>query len=180
MQSYAFQPQQQFRYTMGKNATDSAMIIDAMGLLQSGRIDGCCIVSSDDDFTRLATCVREHGLFVMGSGKPRTPKAFVNAWDVFVPATNLAAEQKSREPAGENNNWTKVVRQAISAAARDDGWAFLGAVGSLVRETGPAFDSRSFGHRQLSGLVKSKPEVFRTRMSKNEYGATAIDVKVAD
>ena len=180
LQGHAFQPQQQFRYTTGKNATDSAMIIEAMDLLHSGRIDGFCIVSSDSDFTRLATRIREHGLFVMGIGEPKTPKAFVNACDIFVLTTNLATERKSGELAEENNNWTKVVRQAISVAAQDDGWAFLGTVGSLVREIDPAFDSRSFGHRQLSGLVKSKPEVFRTRVSKNEHGAAVIDVKVAD
>ena len=176
LQGHAFQPQQQFRYTTGKNATDSALIIDAMDLLHSGRIDGFCIVSSDSDFTRLATRIREHGLFVMGIGEPKTPKAFVNACDVFVLTTNLATERKS----GESNNWTKVVRQAVAAAAQDDGWAFLGAVGHLVRELDPAFDPRSFGHRQLSALVKSKPDMFRTRESKNEHGAAVIDVRVAD
>ena len=176
LQGHAFQPQQQFRYTTGKNATDSALIIDAMDLLHSGRIDGFCIVSSDSDFTRLATRIREHGLFVMGIGEPKTPKAFVNACDVFVLTTNLATERKF----GENANWTRVVRQAVAAAAKDDGWAFLGAVGHLVRELDPAFDPRSFGHRQLSALVKSKPDMFRTRESKNEHGAAVIDVRVAD
>lgn len=180
LQGHAFQPQQQFRYTTGKNATDSALIIDAMDLLHSGRIDGFCIVSSDSDFTRLATRIREHGLFVMGIGEPKTPKAFVNACEVFVLTTNLAADRKAGEAPEGNDDWTKVVRQAVSAAAQDDGWAFLGAVGVLVRKLDPAFDPRSFGHRQLSALVKSKPRVFKTRISKNEHGAAVIDVKVAD
>ena len=176
LQGHAFQPEQQFRYTTGKNATDSALIIDAMDLLHSGRIDGFCIVSSDSDFTRLATRIREHGLFVMGIGEPKTPKAFVNACDVFVHTTNLTTEQKTGEAHEENDGWTKVVRQAVSAAAREDGWAFLGTVGSLVRKLDPAFDPRSFGHRQLSALVKSRPKVFRTRESKSGV----IDVMVAN
>ncbi len=177
LQDHAFQPQQQFRYTTGKNATDSALIIDAMDLLHSGRIDGFCIVSSDSDFTRLATRIREHGLFVMGIGEPKTPKAFINACDVFVLTTNLATEKKTGKIAEENEGWTKVVRQAVSAAAQDDSWANLGVVGGLVRKLDPAFDPRSFGHRQLSALVKSKPKVFTTRVSKS---GAVIDVKLAD
>ena len=180
LQEHAFQPQQQFRYTTGKNATDSALIIDAMDLLHSGRIDGFCIVSSDSNFTRLATRIREHGLFVMGVGEPKTPKAFVNACDVFTLTTNLASEGKVGKAPKGSDDWTKVVRQAVSAAVREDDWATHGAVGHLVRKLDPAFDPRSFGHRQLSALVKSKPAVFRTRVHKNEHGATVIDVKVTD
>ena len=150
-----------------------------MDLLHERRVAGFCIVSSDSDFTRLATRIREHGLFVMGIGEPKTPKAFVNACDVFALTTNLATEGRTGEASERSNDWTKVVRQAVSAAAQDDGWAFLGAVGVLVRKLDPAFDPRSFGHRQLSALVKSKPEVFRTRAYKNEHGAAVIDVKVA-
>src|SRR5512140_1416606 len=92
---HAFQPIQQFRYTVGKNATDSAMIIDAMDLLHSGVVDGFCLVSSDSDYTRLATRIRETGIFVMGIGEKKTPKAFVNACDVFVYTENLVAENKA-------------------------------------------------------------------------------------
>ena len=179
LQNHAFQPEQQFRYTTGKNATDSALIIDAMDLLHSGRIDGFCIVSSDSDFTRLATRIREHGLFVMGIGEPKTPRAFVNACEVFVHTTNLADDPKTGTAAADED-WTKVVAQAVGAAAGEDGWAFLGAVGTLVRKLDPAFDPRSHGHRQLSALVKSKPAVFRTRVSKNEHGASVIDVRLLD
>ena len=180
LQNDAFQPQQQFRYTTGKNATDSALIIDAMDLLHSGRIDGFCIVSSDSDFTRLATRIREHGLFVMGIGEPKTPRAFVNACEVFVLTTNLGGERKAENAPEGNGDWTKVIRQAVAASAREDGWAFLGAVGSLVRKLAPAFDPRSFGHRQLSALVESNPATFRTRVSKNEHGASVIGVRLVD
>ena len=139
LQNDAFQPQQQFRYTTGKNATDSALIIDAMDLLHSGRIDGFCIVSSDSDFTRLATRIREHGLFVMGIGEPKTPRAFVNACEVFVLTTNLGGERKAGNAPEGNGDWTKVIRQAVVASAREDGWAFLGAVG-VWSALDPAFD----------------------------------------
>ena len=92
---HAVQPIQQFRYTIGKNATDSAMIIDAMDLLHSGVVDGFCLVSSDSDYTRLATRIRESGVFVMGIGEKKTPKPFVNACDVFVYTSNLVTEHKS-------------------------------------------------------------------------------------
>src|SRR5919206_3106561 len=92
---HAFQPIQQFRYTVGKNATDSAMIIDAMDLLHSGVVDGFCLVSSDSDYTRLATRIREAGVFVMGIGEKKTPKPFVNACDVFVYTENLVEEKKA-------------------------------------------------------------------------------------
>jgi len=94
---HAFQPIQQFRYTVGKNATDSAMIIDAMDILHSGVVDGFCLVSSDSDYTRLATRIRETGIFVMGIGEKKTPKAFVNACDVFVYTENLVAEKKATQ-----------------------------------------------------------------------------------
>jgi ABC-type sugar transport system substrate-binding protein len=95
LQSYAIQPIQQFRYTIGKNATDSAMIIDAMDVLYEKGVDGFCLVSSDSDYTRLATRIREKGIFVMGIGKKNTPRAFVNACDVFVFAENLVSETTS-------------------------------------------------------------------------------------
>src|SRR5512143_3633488 len=94
---HAFQPIQQFRYTVGKNATDSAMIIDAMDILHSGVVDGFCLVSSDSDYTRLATRIRETGIFVMGIGEKKTPKPFVNACDVFVYTENLVEEKKSTQ-----------------------------------------------------------------------------------
>src|SRR5690606_22841367 len=94
---HAFQPIQQFRYTVGKNATDSAMIIDAMDIMHSAVVDGFCLVSSDSDYTRLATRIRETGIFVMGIGEKKTPKAFVNACDLFVYTENLQAEKKAAQ-----------------------------------------------------------------------------------
>ena len=104
LQVYALHPQQQFRHTTGKNATDSALIIDAMDLLHSGTIGGFCIVSSDSDFTRLATRIREQGLFVMGIGKPETPKPFVNACGLFVYTTNLDPKAKTAATTNKSKN----------------------------------------------------------------------------
>ena len=104
---YAVQPVQQFRYTIGKNATDSAMIIDAMDLLHSGVVDGFCLVSSDSDYTRLATRIRESGVFVMGIGEKKTPRPFVNACDVFVFTSNLVAESKGHRPPSQKRSQPK-------------------------------------------------------------------------
>lgn len=112
---HAVQPVQQFRYTVGKNATDSAMIIDAMDLLHSDVVDGFCLVSSDSDYTRLATRIRESGVFVMGIGEKKTPKPFVNACDVFVYTSNLVAEHKITRPAAQKQ--TRRGRKPVSSAA---------------------------------------------------------------
>ncbi len=195
---FAFHPQQQFAYTTGKNATDSAMIIDAMDLLHSGRLRGFCIVSSDSDFTRLATRIREQGVFVMGIGAPHTPKSFVNACEIFVRTTNLVGDtaDDAAPPDGQSaveddaatpdeqsaveEDWQRMVVNAVSAAAGEDGWAFLANVGDLLRKLDPAFDPRTFGHKQLSALVRSKPHIFRLRESKNELGSSVIDVRVLE
>src|SRR5512142_736271 len=142
---HAFQPIQQFRYTIGKNATDSAMIIDAMDVLHSNVGDAFCLVSSDSDYTRLATRIRETGIFVMGIGEKKTPKPFVNACDVFVYTENLVTEQKktrtgrrksTRRPRGETEAKVEaeskidpdpmpLLEQAYEMAVREDGWARL-------------------------------------------------------
>src|SRR5215211_3549045 len=141
---HAFQPIQQFRYTVGKNATDSAMIIDAMDILHSGVVDGFCLVSSDSDYTRLATRIRETGIFVMGIGEKKTPKAFVNACDLFVYTENLVEEKKvaqqrrsvssraKKASAGTETEAEKeeadpmpVLSQAFEMAVGQDGWARL-------------------------------------------------------
>jgi hypothetical protein len=113
---HAVQPVQQFRYTVGKNATDSAMIIDAMDLLHSGVVDGFCLVSSDSDYTRLATRIREAGTYVMGIGEKKTPKPFVNACDVFVYTSNLVAEQKPHRPAAQRRNPPRKKPETIASA----------------------------------------------------------------
>jgi uncharacterized LabA/DUF88 family protein len=151
---HSIQPIQQFAYTSGKNATDSAMIIDAMDLLYSNRFDGFCIVSSDSDFTRLASRIREAGLMVYG---------FVSACDKFVytevlvgTVENEASEPPVQRSANELRGDTKLVnliRNAIDAGSDENGWASLGAIGSIINKRSPEFDSRNYGYSKLSGLI---------------------------
>jgi uncharacterized LabA/DUF88 family protein len=157
----SIQPIQQFAYTTGKNATDSAMIIDAMDLLYSGRFDGFCIVSSDSDFTRLAARIRESGLTVYGFGQRKTPKAFVAACDKFVHTENLTAPAEA-PPAPQraaasglkgDARLVNLLRGAVEAASDDDGWAHLGTVGGLISKQQPDFDSRSYGYGKLGELL---------------------------
>ncbi len=180
LHTYAVQPIQQFRYTIGKNATDSALIIDAMDLLHSGTVRGFCIVSSDSDYTRLATRIREHGLFVMGVGRSNTPKPFVSACEVFIYTENLLpnTEEESPVAALASSDWTEFAVRAVEMAVQEDGWAFLGAVGNHLRQLDPAFDARTYGFNQLSPLIKSQPLLFETRESRAPSGATLIYVRL--
>ena len=180
LHNHAFQPAQQFRFTVGKNATDSALIIEAMDLLHAGTVAGFCIVSSDSDYTRLATRIREQGLFVMGIGRSDTPKSFVNACEVFVYTENLSPQDGRGTQIGEldSSDWTTTAVRAIEMAMRDDGWAFLGAVGHYMRQLDPAFDPRTYGHKQLSLLMKSQPGLFELRDLKTDGGPSVIDVKL--
>lgn len=156
LNEYALQPIQQFSYTSGKNSTDSALIIDAMDLLHSERLDGFCLVSSDSDFTRLATRIREAGLVVYGFGERKTPKPFVAACDKFVYTEILRDEAAPQiaQPAGELK---AILREAVQASMRDDGWSPLPAVGSLISKTNPDFDERNYGYRKLGELVRAQP-----------------------
>ena len=159
----SIQPIQQFAYTSGKNATDSAMIIDAMDLLYSERFDGFCIVSSDSDFTRLASRIREAGLIVYGFGETKTPKPFVSACDKFIYTEVLVGANEDEEkatsaplPAAELRGDTKLLnglRNAIKDASDENGWAALGGVGSILNKRMPDFDSRNYGYAKLSGLI---------------------------
>lgn len=158
--SHSIQPIQQFRYTVGKNATDSAMIIDAMDLLYSQRLDGFCIVSSDSDFTRIAARIRESGLIVYGFGERKTPQPFVSACDKFIYTEFLLnkGEDKSAiaKPApsiGKDKRLAKLLRDAVDASSDDTGWAFLGLVGSYLVKQMPEFDARSYGYSKLRELV---------------------------
>lgn len=160
----AVQPIQQFRYTTGKNATDSALIIDAMDVLHAGVVDGFCLVSSDSDFTRLATRIREAGLDVYGFGERHTPEPFVAACDKFIymeilkqkpadaqePATDAVAV-----PVKELMQLQPLMIAAIDANAREDGWAPLGGVGGHIGKVHPSFDSRNYGFKKLSDLVRT-------------------------
>ena len=168
LQTHAIQPIQQFRYTIGKNATDSAMIIDAMDLLYSGTVDAFCLVSSDSDYTRLATRIREKGFFVIGIGQKKTPRAFVNACDVFVYTENLAPPKPERKKTTQKKGTTKtketpkpdpmpLLKQAYNNAVQEDNWAFLGSLGHHLRRLDPGFDARTYGHSQLSALIRAHP-----------------------
>jgi uncharacterized LabA/DUF88 family protein len=186
---HAFQPIQQFRYTIGKNATDSAMIIDAMDILHSGVVDGFCLVSSDSDYTRLATRIRETGVFVMGIGEKKTPKPFVNACDVFVYTENLATEQKAQVAARkpkpgakktkEDSDPMPLLSQAFEMAVQEDGWARLDTMGSNLYQLDPGFDPRTYGQRQLSRLVKSLRDQFEMR-TQEVNGVPLIRVRLKE
>jgi uncharacterized LabA/DUF88 family protein len=166
----AVTPVQQYGYTTGKNATDSAMIIDAMDILYSEKVDGFCIVSSDSDFTRLATRLREAGMQVIGIGEKKTPEPFIVACDRFIyieilkrqskqiDSKDLKVSAKKEEKEEIEKITPKVIRlisSTISDLADDDGWAFLGDVGSLLQKKQPNFDSRNYGFQKLTPLIKS-------------------------
>jgi uncharacterized LabA/DUF88 family protein len=164
----AITPIQQYGYTTGKNATDSAMIIDAMDILYSEKVNGFCLVSSDSDFTRLATRLREAGMQVFGIGEKKTPDSFIVACDKFIYIEILKyqsegsesemTESKSSQKDNIDKITPKVIRlisSTISDLADDDGWAFLGDVGNLLQKKQPNFDSRNYGFQKLTPLIKS-------------------------
>jgi uncharacterized protein (TIGR00288 family) len=165
----AISPVQQYGYTSGKNATDSAMIIDAMDILYSDRVDGFCIVSSDSDFTRLATRLREAGMHVIGIGERKTPNPFIVACDRFIYLEILAAAnkpvRKGQAPArkekaspGVEKITPKVIgliEATVHDLADDDGWAFLGDVGGLIQKKQPNFDARNYGFEKLTPLIEA-------------------------
>lgn len=159
LHKFAIQPIQQFRYTTGKNATDSSLIIDAMDLLHAKQLDGFCIVSSDSDFTRLATRIREAGLLVYGFGEAKTPEPFVAACDKFI-YTEILKAQPSEEAVPDSQAiipLEQVIRPAVEATARDSGWSALSAVGSLIPKNHPSFDPRNYGYPKLGELVRKQP-----------------------
>jgi Fe-S-cluster formation regulator IscX/YfhJ len=187
---HAFQPIQQFRYTIGKNATDSAMIIDAMDILHSGVVDGFCLVSSDSDYTRLATRIREKGVFVMGIGKKNTPKSFVNACDVFVYTENLVTEKKlvtkqshaktgKKKEDKEETDPMPILTQAFEMAVGQDGWAPLAGMGNALYQLDPGFDPRTYGHKQLSKMIVNLKEKFEMR-TQNLDGTSILYVKMKE
>lgn len=162
----AINPVQQYGYTKGKNATDSAMIIDAMDVLYSGKVDGFCLVSSDSDFTRLATRLREAAMLVIGIGEKKTPNPFIVACDKFIYLEILKAgaqeENEDNTKASESDDVEKItakvirlITATINDLSDDDGWAFLGDVGSLLQKKQPNFDSRNYGFPKLTPMIKS-------------------------
>jgi uncharacterized protein (TIGR00288 family) len=194
LNNHAVQPIQQFRYTVGKNATDSAMIIDAMDIIHSGVVDTFCLVSSDSDYTRLATRIREEGLFVMGIGKTTTPKPFVNACNIFTYTENLELEDEdlqgveitvevvpnkeetTKNPEQKPSTGSKknqrpnpvpLLKEAFSMAGDSD-WVHLGLFGNYLSQLDPGFDPRTYGFKQLSQLLKAYRNFFELRFSESE------------
>jgi uncharacterized LabA/DUF88 family protein len=184
LQEHAIKPVQQFAYTTGKNATDSTMIIDAMDLLYTRRFNGFCIVSSDSDFTGLALRIREEGLMVYGFGEEKTPDAFRKACHKFIftevlrPASAPDVTPETQEKVSPKDTMTtakpakqakpttrpfpkKFVLQALEQALDDSGWAHIGTFGSFLVKLQPDFDSRLYGYKKLSELVKAKTDVFQ-------------------
>lgn len=154
----AIQPMQQFSYTTGKNSTDSSLIIDAMDLLHAGSLNGFCLVSSDSDFTRLATRIREAGLVVYGFGEKKTPQPFVAACDKFIYTEILRPQQAQIiQDDTEPEALEPMIRTAVTATARDNGWAPLSAVGSMIVKNSPSFDPRNYGCQKLGELVRKQP-----------------------
>ena len=159
----AITPIQQYGYTTGKNSTDSAMIIDAMDILYSGKADGFCIVSSDSDFTRLAIRLREAGMRVIGIGEKKTPNAFIVACEKFIYIEIISAALDKKEPkmetempSAQKSELIKIISTAINDLAEDDnGWVNLGAVGQLILKKKPDFDPRNYGYPKLSLLIKN-------------------------
>ncbi len=161
---HAITPIQQYGYTTGKNATDSAMIIDAMDVLYSEKVDGFCLVSSDSDFTRLATRLREAGKMVIGIGEKKTPNPFIVACDkfIYIEILRRSAEPKVAKKTDQKSSLDKITKREINliaASIRDlsdeDGWAFLGDVGSLIQKKQPNFDARNYGFEKLTPLINS-------------------------
>jgi uncharacterized LabA/DUF88 family protein len=179
---YAIQPIQQFSYTSGKNATDSAMIIDAMDLLYSEKLDGFCIVSSDSDFTRLAARLRESGRTVYGFGEKKTPRAVVSVCDKFIYTEILRdAQEETDEEEGKpasrirrdfkvDRQLLKLLRGAVDDLADESGWAYLGSVGQKINNRSSEFDPRNYGFKKMGDLFRAIPQ-FETEERPQENGS---------
>jgi uncharacterized LabA/DUF88 family protein len=198
---YSIQPIQQFAYTSGKNATDSSLIIDAMDLLYTRRFDGFCLVSSDSDFTRLAARLREQGLEVIGFGEQKTPQPFVKACDKFIYTELLRDDAESPEAESSTSNLDpsastnkcetlasppteptvaaqkipmKLITKALDDISDEDGWASMAALGENLRKLKSDFDSRLYGYKKLSELIKAR----NGQLELQERGTTATGGKV--
>ena len=184
----AITPIQQYSYTSGKNSSDSALIIDAMDILYSGKVDGFCIISSDSDFTRLATRLREAGMKVFGIGQKKTPNPFIVACDKFIYMEIIAVPESEETTTTPTATKTKNVPQQRTAVdkktlhliastiddlADENGWAFLGDVGNLLLKKQPNFDPRNYGFQKLTPLIKSLPQ-FEIDKRESERGGTKL------
>lgn len=169
--NYSITPIQQYAYTTGKNATDSALIIDAMDILYSKNVDGFCIISSDSDFTRLAARLREAGMYVVGMGEKKTPTPFISACEIFKYLEVLAAvpsnsdethpdvwiekHAAAEEGMARTNELIASIRLIVTETSDEDGWAFLGAVGKKLNKRYPDFDTRNYGYAKLTPFISS-------------------------
>lgn len=181
---HAITPVQQYSYTTGKNATDSAMIIDAMDILHSNKVDGFCIVSSDSDFTRLAIRLRESGMLVIGIGEKKTPNPFIVACDKFIYIEIIGKSEAPKKterttaPAAPakikidsiDNKFIQLLKNSVEDLADDDGWAALAAVGALINKKKPDFDPRNYGFPKLTPLIKSLKKHFDVDEREAEKG----------
>jgi uncharacterized LabA/DUF88 family protein len=182
---HAIQPIQQFGYTRGKNATDSALIIDAMDLLYASNVEGFVIVSSDSDFTRLATRLRESGMTVYGLGRRTTPAPFVTACDRFIYLDLLSqaaqapahGEPDDHEPAAPPPDLKRTLSTAITSTSKDDGWSHLSEVGSFLTKSHAAFDARDYGHSKLGELVRAQ-SYLEVRDEPGATGTTRLWVRL--
>jgi uncharacterized LabA/DUF88 family protein len=189
----AITPIQQYGYTTGKNATDSAMIIDAMDVLYSQKVTGFCLVSSDSDFTRLATRLREAGMKVFGIGEKKTPQPFIVACDKFIYIEILKNQSNEAESDNTKGGKTakknevdkvtpsvvKLIASTISDLADEEGWAYLGDVGNLLQKKQPNFDSRNYGFQKLTPLIKSinKFEIEQRENLKGRFKLIYVRIK---
>jgi uncharacterized LabA/DUF88 family protein len=182
---HSMQPVQQFTYTKGKNATDSAMIIDAMDLLYTSNYDGFCLVSSDSDFTRLASRIRESGLLVYGFGERKTPSAFVSACDKFIYTEVLRTKtdddgvivRKSTSELRQDTKLVNLLRNAVEASSDESGWAHLAPVGSNITKQWPEFDQRNYGYRKLGELVSATKLFDMEERQIGDSGSKALYVR---
>lgn len=183
----AIQPIQQFAYTKGKNATDSTLIIDAMDILHSKAVDGFAIVSSDSDYTRLATRIREEGIFVMGIGQKKTPAPFVKACELFIYTENLDVEEEEEETGtkprrkkqrtkAETQKLVRKLKRAFHMVVEENDLAYLGKLGEALRKTDPGFDVREYGFRTLTSMFKNLGDHFEVVMPE---GGTSIYIRLA-
>lgn len=178
---HGLHPMQQFAYTTGKNATDSAMIIDAMDLLYTKTFDGFCIVSSDSDFTRLASRIRESGVQVYGFGEQKTPKSFIGACDKFIYTENLRRSNNTSIVSSaikhDEKALLELVRNAVEDTTNEAGWSYMGAIGQKLINKSPEFDPRSFGYKKLVDLIEGLG-VFEFKYSDPLSGSQSIHVRL--
>jgi hypothetical protein len=199
LHEHALQPVQQFAYVPGKNATDTALIIDAMDLLHGGQAQVFCLVSSDSDYTRLAMRLRESGKTVVGMGRAQTPRSLVRACDRFIALDNIVRSKPQQQPKGgeepsggrgrrggrgrgtraaPSREVVDLLEEAVLDGEGTDGWAELGTVGNVLYATAPDFDPRTYGHQQLGGLLESLKDIFEVRRPQDGPGPVKVRLRV--